>query len=62
MEFNSVFKGLKRPRREAVYLLPSSAKLKNTWSHTTTPPSLLGLVFKYRIPVTFLALLFKAYC
>jgi hypothetical protein len=46
---------LKRLRREAVNLPPLSAKLKNTWSYTTTPPSLLGLALKYRIPVIFLA-------
>ena len=52
---------LKRPRRETVYLPPSSAKLKNTWCYTATSPCLLGLVLKYRTPVTFLALLFKIY-
>jgi len=35
---------LKRTRREADYLPPSSAKLKNKWSYTATSPCLLGLV------------------
>jgi hypothetical protein len=57
----SLNSNLKRPRREAVYLPQLSAKLRNTWSFTATPPFLLGLALKYRISVTFLALLFKMY-
>jgi hypothetical protein len=32
------FAGVKRPRREADYSLPSSAEVKNVWSYTFTPP------------------------
>jgi hypothetical protein len=32
------FPGVKRPGREADYSPPSSAKVKNGWSYTSTPP------------------------
>jgi hypothetical protein len=37
--------GVQRPGREADHSLPSSAKVKNAWSYTSTPPLCLhGLV------------------
>jgi hypothetical protein len=30
--------GVKQPGREADHSLPSSAEVKNEWSHTSTPP------------------------
>jgi hypothetical protein len=32
------FPGVKRPGREADHSPPSSAKVKNAWSYTSTPP------------------------
>jgi hypothetical protein len=36
--------GVKWPEHEAIYSSPSSAKVKNVWSHTFTPPCLYGMV------------------
>jgi len=30
--------GVKRPKREADYPLPSNAEVKKAWSYTSTPP------------------------
>jgi hypothetical protein len=39
---------VKRPRREADYSPPSSAKVKNAWSYTSTPPIRLdGVLFDF---------------
>jgi hypothetical protein len=34
----ALFPGVNRPGREAGYSVPSSAKIKNSWSYTSTPP------------------------
>jgi hypothetical protein len=42
------FPGVKQPRREADHSLPSSVKVKNAWSYTSTPPVCLhGVVLSY---------------
>jgi hypothetical protein len=35
------FPGVKRPKHDADYLFPSSAKVKNEWSYNSTPPMCL---------------------
>jgi hypothetical protein len=34
----NLFPGVKRPRREADHLLPTSAEVKKMWTYTSTPP------------------------
>jgi hypothetical protein len=51
--------GVKKPGHEADHSPPSSAKVKNAWSYTSTPQVYLhGLVLKHRttLPVIFLPL------
>jgi hypothetical protein len=40
----TLFLGIKRPEREADHSPPSSAKVKNAWSRTSTPIRLHGVV------------------
>jgi hypothetical protein len=49
------FTGGKAAGREADYLLPSSAEVKNTWIYTSTPhtPSWRGTQLKHRDNFTF---------
>jgi hypothetical protein len=48
------FPGVKRPGREVNHLPPSSAEVKNVWSHTSTPPICLhGLDREKNLPLIF---------
>jgi hypothetical protein len=42
------FVGAKRSGREADYLPPSSAEVKNLWRHTSTPPYVLGAWYLFK--------------
>jgi len=47
------FQGIRQSRREVNHSCPCSAKTKNVWSHTSTPPTCLHGVDRENITFTF---------